>query len=389
MISYIFTLLTKQRHILYIFVILTLISPAIYCGVKDKKQSNHNPAPSIIFHPDYDIHSERFGILGRIGWVLDSLGIARFFGLSHSFDTQKYGKVAKRLQQECGITSFCLPSEVTNNQLLLVHSKEYLESLNNPLILAQIAELPPYIFTNMSQKTLQKELLHPIKLATGGTILGVTKALENRWAINLSGGYHHADAHCGGGFCYLADIPIAIRAAREKHPNLRVLIIDLDAHQGNGYARILKDDPNTFIYDIYVDKNYPHDIEARSYITYNYPVRVGINDQEYLSLLYNTLPAAIADSKPDLIIYNAGTDVFEKDPLGKMKISKAGIIQRDQFVVGQAYFMAIPILMVLSGGYTKESADIIADSIKNIVSNVVCPKSRFTTDYPLVAPKLK
>ena len=90
---------------------------------------------------------------------------------------------------------------------------------------------------------LQKHLLEPIRYATGGTILGCGLAIERGWAINLSGGYHHAKADSGGGFCFFADVPIAVRKMWDDHPDRKVLIVDLDAHQGNGNASIFRDEP--------------------------------------------------------------------------------------------------------------------------------------------------
>ena len=149
------------------------------------------------------------------------------------------------------------------------------------------------------------------------------------------------------------------------------MIIDLDAHQGNGHEDFFKAEDRVAIFDIYNSEIYPHDYAARTRIDYNYPVASGIADEEYLKLLSEKLPAALDESKPNFIIYNAGSDIFEEDPLGRMKISAQGISKRDELVFKFARERNIPILMVLSGGDTKKSAGIIGKSIENILKNVL------------------
>ena len=218
---------------------------------------------------------------------------------------------------------------------------------------------------------LQKQLLVPKKYATGGTILGCELALEQGWAINLSGGYHHAKADSGGGFCFFADVPIAVKKLWEEKPDLSVMIVDLDAHQGNGNAAIFGDDPRVSIFDVFNGHIYPGDYVAAQYVEYNHPVKMYIGDGEYLGLLKMELPAAIDESAPGLVIYNAGTDILKGDMLGGMSITAEGIVKRDEIVFRCAVERKIPILMLLSGGYTRRSAKIIGRSIENILINVL------------------
>lgn len=215
-------------------------------------------------------------------------------------------------------------------------------------------------------KMVDNRILNPMRYATGGTILGAELALEYGWAINLSGGYHHAKADEGGGFNAYSDIAIAIEHVWKTHPKYTVLIIDLDTHQGNGYASIFTNDPRIFIFDLYNADIYPHDTDAKQYIDFDYGVSSGITDEEYLQILKTNLPTAIDQSNPDLIIYNAGTDIYENDLLVNMKITREGIVERDAFVFTQAEGKNIPILMLLSGGYGAESAGIISDSVVGI-----------------------
>jgi histone deacetylase 11 len=308
-------------------------------------------AVPIVFHPYYDIS---------------------FFGIEklHPFDTKKYGKIAQHLKNSCNIPfkEFHTPSMITDAELSTIHTTRYLNSLNNSHVIAHIAEMPPLAY--LPNFLLHRNMLNSMRYATAGTILGAQLALTHGWAVNLSGGYHHAKDNSGEGFCFFADIPLAIKKVREERPDLKVLIVDLDAHQGNGFESILGTDPLTFIFDMYSNYNYPSDYLARTYIDFNYPLATNIKDDEYLTILKTVLPTAIDSVKPDLIIYNAGTDIFENDPLGKMKISKAGIIERDFFVFSQAQHHHVPLLMVLSGGYSTESADIVGTSIEHIIKTL-------------------
>jgi histone deacetylase 11 len=218
-----------------------------------------------------------------------------------------------------------------------------------------------------------------MKLATSGTILACQLALEQGWSINLSGGYHHAKPDRGEGFCVFADIPLAIRKLPETIS--KVLIVDLDAHQGNGFQTIFasigqseqgrseveySDRPEIAVLDIYNKNVYPNDTFAKKFIRFNGAISSGTSDAEYFDILQNLLPSALQDHRPQIVIYNAGTDIFEEDPLGGLSITREGIIRRDEFVFKSCRDLNIPIAMVLSGGYTSASAEIISSSIINL-----------------------
>lgn len=284
----------------------------------------------------------------------------------HPFDTKKYGKVYKALIAQAGVRpdQFHVPEPVSDADLLLVHSSEYLTSLLDSEVIAAVAEMPALGMLPVS--LLRANLLKPMKFGTGGTILGAELAMRCGWAINLSGGYHHAKAEKGEGFCYYADIPIAVWKLWQERPQLKVLIVDLDAHQGNGHESIFGADERVDIFDIYNGEVYPQDEAAREFIDYDFPLDDYVEDEAYLALLMKELPKAIEESAPGLIIYNAGTDVFELDPLGGLGITDEGIVERDEFVFQSASVKGIPVLMVLSGGYAPESAGIIGRSVRNL-----------------------
>lgn len=299
----------------------------------------------IIFHEKYDISES----------------------LNHPFGKGKYVKLFNNLCQKLNLQTeqFYIPDQLNDKDLELVHSREYLESLNKSQVIAQISETPS--LSNLPNAFLQKTILDPMRYATSGTILGTKLAKEKRWSVNLSGGYHHAKSCNGEGFCVFADIPLAVSKLHQVNPNLKVMVVDLDAHQGNGCACIFKGDNRIALFDIYNGEIYPNDIKAKQYIKYDFPVKSYTQDKEYLDLLGTELPKAIKEFQPDFIIYNAGTDIFEEDPIGRMSISKNGIMERDSVVFKLALENNIPILMVLSGGYSPKCPDIISDSLKKII----------------------
>lgn len=303
----------------------------------------------IVFHPKYDIGL--FGLENR-----------------HPFDSKKYGKVFKFLQEKGMIAgdNYFQPEEKASDETLLwVHTADYLKSLKQSSTVAKIAEL--WFLKALPNFILQSNFLNPMRWATAGTMLAVDLAMEYGWAINLSGGYHHAKSDRSSGFCFFADINLAAQKAFRDYPKvIKVMVVDLDAHQGNGFEAIFEDDPRVDVFDMYNGEIYPMDLAAARYITWKFPLKLGTGEIDYISILQKNLPAAIAKSQPDLIIYNAGTDPYEKDPLGGLRISAAGLVLRDEFVFTQARSNRIPIMMVLSGGYHPDSASIIGSSINNL-----------------------
>ncbi|HEX2978159.1 MAG TPA: histone deacetylase [Candidatus Babeliales bacterium] len=313
-----------------------------------------------------------------------------FFGIEklHPFDSHKYSKVAHILKTKWKISDlhFYQPaSQVSQEDLLKVHTEKYLNSLSSSKVIQQIVEVPVAKIPNF---LLQHYLLSPMRYGTQGTVMAAQLAFDHGAAINLSGGYHHAKQDNGSGFCVYADIPLAIQKLREKEKkDLKIFYIDLDAHQGDGVESCLKNDPNVYFFDCYNEKNFPYasdSIELREKIHKKLTSKdiycQGVQhsgkcqncNHAYIASVKKALPEALDEfqkihkAKPDLIFYNAGTDPFEEDALGRMKLTKKGIIDRDEFVFAQAIEHEVPICMTLSGGYSLRSAEIISASIWNL-----------------------
>jgi histone deacetylase 11 len=164
-------------------------------------------------------------------------------------------------------------------------------------------------------------VLDPMLRATEGTILACCLALQLGWAINLSGGFHHASYDQGGGFCIFPDISLAVHYLQTRLHLQRIMIIDLDAHQGNGYQKDLLLHENVYIVDCYNSRIYPCDTEVKDAISRDIQIDQNTTDQEYLRLV-DSIGQDLDYFKPELVIYNAGTDVLAEDPLGVLSLSR-------------------------------------------------------------------
>ncbi|XP_035129620.1 histone deacetylase 11 isoform X3 [Callithrix jacchus] len=255
---------------------------------------------------------------------------------------------------------------------------------------ATITEIPPVIF--LPNFLVQRKVLRPLRTQTGGTIMAGKLAVERGWAINVGGGFHHCSSDRGGGFCAYADITLAIKFLFERVEGIsRATIIDLDAHQGNGHERDFMDDKRVYIMDVYNRHIYPGDRFAKQAIRRKVELEWGTEDDEYLVKVERNIEKALQEHLPDVVVYNAGTDILEGDRLGGLSISPAGIVKRDELVFRMVRGRQVPILMVTSGGYQKRTARIIADSILNLFGlGLIGPESPSilaqNSDTPLLPP---
>lgn len=313
-----------------------------------------NIDPKIISSPDYDIS---------------------FFGAEnlHPFDTRKYGRAWQLLRSRYGEEIYnrrVKPlKEVDDRDLLLVHTQDYLESLKESAIIARAIELP--MLSNTPYHVMRSRIIRPMRLATQGTIMTAQEALKGQIAVNLSGGYHHASEARGEGFCLFADVPVAIQKLRQTgllQSNQQAIIIDLDAHQGNGHERIFHGQNGVFIFDMYNQSIWPRDEPAKARIDYPIGLNSGCNSTSYLDLLYHKLPEALDRvPNPGIAFYIAGTDIIDEDALGNLKVSEEASHKRDQFVIDTVVERGIPLAIVLGGGYSRISYRMIADMVGYII----------------------
>ncbi|WP_228040906.1 histone deacetylase [Nodosilinea sp. LEGE 07088] len=192
--------------------------------------------------------------------------------------------------------------------------------------------------------------------AVGGTILTAKLALEHGLACNTAGGTHHAFPDHGSGFCIFNDLAIAARVLQQQGHVNRVLILDLDVHQGDGTAWIFRDDPNVFTFSMHCHDNFPARKQASDL---DVPLALGMEDDAYLNCLAQYVPDLLAQVRPDLVLYDAGADPHRDDLLGKLALTNTGIYERDRYVLHCCAQAGYPVACVIGGGYGKSMPDLI------------------------------
>uniref|UniRef100_F6PH00 Histone deacetylase 11 n=1 Tax=Monodelphis domestica TaxID=13616 RepID=F6PH00_MONDO len=295
----------------------------------------------------------------------------KFLGLEklHPFDVEKWGRVVHLLKEGNFLSDVMIveAQEVSEEDLKVAHTEQYLRKLKCSFSVAKIIEMLPIAF--IPNFLVQRTVLRPLRFQTGGTIMAGKLAVDYGWAINIGGGFHHCSGSRGGRFCIYADITLCIKFLFERVAGIsRVTIIDLDAHQGNGHETDFLDDSRVYIMDVYNYHIYPYDSIAKRAIRQMVELDWNTEDEEYLEKVKEHLEMALDEWLPHLVIYNAGTDIMVGDPLGGLSVSPEGIVMRDELVFRTVRKYGVPILMVTSGGYQKQTARVIADSILNLYS---------------------
>jgi histone deacetylase 11 len=295
----------------------------------------------------------------------------------HPFDARKYGRAWRALRRRLGPrlarAYVAVDRQATDDELLLAHSADYLARLRRPEVIAGALELPQ--LARVPAWALRRWVLRPMRWAVRGTYLAARSALERGVAINLGGGFHHAQWAAGEGFCLFADVAVAVRQLRNEgrlSAGRRVAYVDLDAHQGNGVCHQFMDDRDVFLFDMFNPSIYPtYDDHARERIDCDVRLPARCSGGEYLELLRTWLPGFLdsvaRNGERPLGIYNAGTDVVRGDPLGDLALTSTDVLERDLFVVDEFRRRTMPAVMVTSGGYTRESWRLIAGSVEEIL----------------------
>jgi histone deacetylase 11 len=308
---------------------------------------------NIVYHPWYNV---------------------RFLGLEklHPFDSCKYEKIAAHLDKlDVGYIS--PQTEVSEKELKTVHTKQYLERLTYSSEVAKICEMNPLQF--VPNFLLQRYLLSPMRWQVAGTILATQTALQKGWSINLGGGMHHASANDGGGWCVYSDITLALLPLFRQKKISSAAVIDLDVHQGNGIETDILSNVlpmnRVIMADGYNPNIYPCDIRASQAIWKSFAVTKHTKDSTYIRNVQKILEDLWTYYRPDIVVYNAGTDVLAGDPLnGGVSISADGVIARDSLVMKFFVQKKVPIVMLLSGGYSGNSANVISQSIENLLRTI-------------------
>ncbi|MCP2604982.1 histone deacetylase [Candidatus Aminicenantes bacterium AH-873-B07] len=275
---------------------------------------------------------------------------------NHVFPVEKYRLIYEQLIKR-GIKRkhVITPNFANDEDILLVHTPKYIKKLKKgSLSLREIITLElPY----------SKELINFAWLFVGGTIETFKWALKEGLAIHIGGGFHHAFPDHGEGFCVLNDIAIGLKKLKKENQIKKAMVIDCDVHQGNGTAFIFSNDPDIFTFSIHQMDNYPAE-KQKSDIDIG--LWSGDGDWEYLHALGNFIPKIYIEFKPDLIVYLAGADPYERDQLGGLKITKKALFERDKIVIEGALKLKIPSAILLAGGYAIEVKDTVEIHLNTI-----------------------
>ncbi len=268
----------------------------------------------------------------------------------HRFPMLKYELIPKQLLYEGIITTENLfePTLCSEENILLTHDVEYWQRMKNLELTER--EMRKVGFP-LSAQLVEREIT-----IMQGTIDCAMFALQYGCAMNVAGGTHHAFTNKGEGFCLLNDMAIAANYLLKNKLAERILIIDLDVHQGNGTAQIFQNNKNVFTLSMHGKNNYPFHKEISDL---DIELPDGINDEDYLALLYNNLPAVIKKHQPNFIFYLCGVDILSTDKFGKLNVTTEGCKQRDIFVFEQCKTNKIPVACAMGGGYSPKIADIV------------------------------
>ena len=268
----------------------------------------------------------------------------------HRFPMLKYELIPEQLLHEGIITKENLfsPKPIEEEIILWTHDAAYWQQLRD---LTLPAKEQRRIGFPLSARLVERE----VRIGQG-TINGCHFAIENGVAFNVAGGTHHAGTNWGEGFCMLNDQAMAANYLLNKGLAQSILIIDLDVHQGNGTAQIFGNEPRVFTFSMHAANNFPFRKEKSDL---DIPLVDGINGEDYLAVLYDTLPKLIAQQKPDFIFYLAGVDVLASDKLGKLGLTREECKLRDQFVFEQCIKHKIPVQVSMGGGYSPQIKDIV------------------------------
>ncbi|WP_194854791.1 histone deacetylase family protein [Alloalcanivorax venustensis] len=260
----------------------------------------------------------------------------------HRFPMEKFRLLHERLRDSgvAGAANLHRPGRARPALLSLAHCPEYLDRfLGNRLGEREAKRMGlPW----------SEDLVRRTCIAPMGTLLTAQLALKHGIACHLAGGTHHAHYDFGSGFCILNDLAITARALRAGGLVKRVLIFDCDVHQGDGTAAILAGDPELFTCSIHCEKNFPTR-KSRSDLDVGLPV--GLEDDGYLAVVEETLSDLLRQLQPDLVLYDAGVDVYAGDPLGRLAVSLTGLAERERRVLTLCREHGVPVATVIGGGY--------------------------------------
>ena len=260
----------------------------------------------------------------------------------NKFPIKKFGELAKYLLNQKVVDKFYKPLPCSIETLKQAHSEEYIYKIKNKTLdKNEIRKIGFPLVDSVVRRSF---------IATGGTVLATKLALNYGLACNTAGGSHHATSNEGAGFCVFNDVAVAAKYLTSRGLANKILIIDLDVHQGNGNSEIFKNDNQVFTFSMHAKVNYP---AKKSISDLDIELEENLEDREYIDILKKNLKY-LNQEEFDFVFYIAGVDIHYNDRLGKLKISDNGIFERDELVIDNFFSNKIPICGVLGGGYNED-----------------------------------
>ena len=262
-------------------------------------------------------------------------------GDDHKFPINKFSELAKYLIDQKIVKEFHKPYPCSDETLKRAHSEKYINDIKNKTLDKNgVKKIGFPLVDSVVQRSL---------VATGGTVLASKLAINYGLACNTAGGSHHANFEGGAGYCVFNDVAVAAKYLLDRGLAGRILIVDLDVHQGNGNSDIFKDNSNVFTFSMHSKSNYP---AKKSISDLDVELEDNLEDKQYLKTLKFYLNE-LNEENFDYVFYIAGVDIHHNDRLGKLKISDEGIKERDELVTENFFSKGIPLCGVLGGGYNK------------------------------------
>ena len=260
----------------------------------------------------------------------------------NKFPIKKFGELAKALIKNKIVKNFYIPEPCSVETLKEAHTEDYINKIKNKTLdKNEIRKIGFPLVDSVVRRSF---------VAAGGTVLATKLALNYGIACNTAGGSHHATSNEGAGFCVFNDVAVAAKYLTTRGLANRILIIDLDVHQGNGNSEIFKNDNQVFTFSMHSKVNYP---AKKSVSDLDIELEENLEDREYIDILKNNLKY-LNEEEFDFVFYIAGVDIHYNDRLGKLKISDNGIFERDELVIDNFFSNKIPICGVLGGGYNED-----------------------------------
>lgn len=269
---------------------------------------------------------------------------------NHPFPMPKFSALRQRLEDEGfdEFAEFIEPQRALDEQLHRAHDADYVQTFLQGKIDAKALRRMGFPWSEV--------LAERTRMAVGGTLATVHAALDCGLAGHLAGGTHHAHRDFGAGYCIFNDIAVAAIDVLATRRVRRIIVVDLDVHQGDGTAEILKEVEGGYTFSMHAAKNFP---ARKKTSDYDVPLEAGLDDAGYLQLLSQHLPQALAESRADMVIFDAGVDVHANDRLGLLELTNEGLRQRERYVVNFVRDAGLPIAAVIGGGYDRDMGALV------------------------------